>query len=304
MRGKRGAGSAGLCVDWNEYLTLGIPVSMLRPSLKGETMIRNTLFRRAMGMAVAGAFGSTAWAQISIGSAGFSYTQNFNGLASSGTGNSWANNSTITGWSASGSFGGNYAASDGSVITGTGDLYSFGTGSGSDRALGSAAISGTGNTGTIRYGVLFQNTSGAPISRIHVSYTGEQWRVVNQAAQSLTFEYKIAAASIGIGDASFISTGATGLNFTGPKASLAPAALDGNAAANRTLITVSFPVTLANNSYIFLRWTDNTSSAGNSHFLGIDDLFVSVPEAGTWGAGLGLFGLLGWTMVRRGRGSR
>src|SRR5438045_4176094 len=115
---------------------------------------------------------STA-AQIPFSSG--SYTQNFNSLALSGTGNSWVNNVTLPGWyvseGASSTDVTAYNASTGSSTTGA--LYSYGSSSSTERALGSL-VSGT--TGDLAYGVRFTNDTGLVLTNFLVSYNGEQWR--------------------------------------------------------------------------------------------------------------------------------
>ena len=64
------------------------------------------------------------------------YSQNFNTLLSTGSVNSWLENSTISNWySQRTSTSTNYAASNGSNTTG--GLYSFGSSGIQERALGS-----------------------------------------------------------------------------------------------------------------------------------------------------------------------
>lgn len=90
------------------------------------------------------------------------YSEDFNGLATSGTTNSWAQDSTVAGWWAY-RFPANpgawtdvtvYIANHGS--TSNGSLYSFGPASNSDRALGSVGF-GNDAAGAFRYGTGFTN---------------------------------------------------------------------------------------------------------------------------------------------------
>jgi hypothetical protein len=139
-------------------------------------MIKNTSFRRTMGMAVAGALASTAWAQQSITSfGGVSYSQNFNNTLSpfsdnNGFGNalssSGVNQSTLpTGWAMSengSSLGGLYNVSSGggpgsSDPDAGANLYSYGALNNAERALGS--LRGGGNAANNIFGVLFQNNT-------------------------------------------------------------------------------------------------------------------------------------------------
>jgi hypothetical protein len=93
-------------------------------------------------------FCSLSLPQISITSLDFYYSENFNSLESSGTSNTWTDNSTIPGWYSNRI---EYRASTGSSTTGA--LYSFGAASSSERALGSVASS----TNTYYYAVKFVN---------------------------------------------------------------------------------------------------------------------------------------------------
>ena len=99
-------------------------------------------------------------------------------MASTGTANTWTDNSTLPGWYASKTSGtgapavGSYRAGTGTDTTGA--LYSFGIAGMNpvtDRALGSVASGTPGN-----FGVRFQNDTAQAITNITISYTGEQWR--------------------------------------------------------------------------------------------------------------------------------
>ena len=122
-------------------------------------------------------------AQISMASSS-SYSQDFNSLLSSGSA-TWADNSTIPDWYTKRTgTGTTFVANDGS--SNAGNLYSYGTGTAADRALGTV---GTGNAaiGSFAYGVLLQNTSGSVITDLRISYTGEQWRNSSSANQTVSF---------------------------------------------------------------------------------------------------------------------
>ncbi|MBK9288284.1 MAG: IPT/TIG domain-containing protein [Flavobacteriales bacterium] len=150
--------------------------------------------------------------------------------------------------------------------------------SASDRALGSVG-SGNAAIGSLAYGVLLRNTSGSAITSLSVAFTGEQWRRENVAAQTITFWYKTSSSTITSLNAGTTNTGwtaVTALDFTSPQNSATAAALDGNAGANRTVISaVAIPaLSLANNDYIMLRWSD-IDHTGSDHGLSIDDVTVS-----------------------------
>jgi hypothetical protein len=218
-------------------------------------------------------------------SAGSPYTQSFDTLASSGTANTWTDNSTLRGWYASKTSGGtsvsSYQASTGTGITGA--IYSFGASGSSERALGSLA---SGTTGNLAYGVRLLNDTGASVSNLIVSYTGEQWRNGGTTiVEVLSFSYTVSSSPITTSDAgsnSFAWTPVTALDFSTPTVGVTAAALDGNAAANRRVIgAVTLPgVVLAPAQEIFLRWFDPNDPV-NDHGVAIDDLTITFSGAAT-----------------------
>ncbi|MCZ7601670.1 MAG: T9SS type A sorting domain-containing protein [Melioribacteraceae bacterium] len=200
------------------------------------------------------------YAQISINSVTFSYTQNFNSLSSvdNSTGNVWSDNSTITGWYSNQT---EYRGDDGATTAGS--LYSWGTASDPDRALGSLASSGN----TYLYAVRFVNNSGTTITSIPLTYTGEQWRVTTAGAQSLVFSYQINAVDISSGSWTEVAA----LNFTSPQhSSGSSTAIDGNNVANRQTLSTTLSLTLNDGDEIWFRISD-TDDSGSDHGLGIDD---------------------------------
>src|SRR5262245_56104978 len=90
------------------------------------------------------------------------YAQAFDTLAAAGTNVSWSDDATLPGWYASRTA---YNASNGGSNTGA--LYSFGTGSASERALGGIA---SGSTNTILFGVRLVNDSAATITSVAMQY--------------------------------------------------------------------------------------------------------------------------------------
>ena len=208
------------------------------------------------------------------------YTQTFDTLATTGTTNTWADDTTITGWYAAKSKPTGspnvtvYQAGAGTSTTGA--LYSFGTGTNSDRALGSL---GSGTPGNFSFGVLFQNTSGSNLSLDAFSFFGEQWRNGGVAtAQTMSLTYMISSSPITAFDASAATpvgwTNLSSFNFTSPIATITAGALDGNAVANRTLKTGTLGITLPSSQYIAFRWFD-ADDAGADHGLSLDDLSLA-----------------------------
>lgn len=223
----------------------------------------------------------------SITAFGAPLTESFDTLASSGS-PSWTDNSTIPGWYAQ--FGTNatnptaYTPSTGSSATGA--LYSFGSTSAIDRALGSV---GSGTTTDIFWAVKLTNNTGATITSLSVSYTGEEWRAggctptpCTPAAQTVDFQYQIASAGV-ITDANNPNTGWLDhdpLDFTSPQTGTSTAtALDGNSAANRTAFSSTISVTINPGQEVWLRWKD-INHANNDHGLAIDNFSVTANGAG------------------------
>ena len=145
-----------------------------------------------------------AQAQILLGS-DTSYQQDCNTLVSPPRTNAtWADNRTLPGWYAARETGTN-APHFKSYRVGSGDINkgwicSFGSEQGkgrnaaTDRAFGAIA---TASTGTIAFGVRFQNDTRNVITNFTVSYTGEQWRNEgNLRQQKLIFAYKVSKSPI------------------------------------------------------------------------------------------------------------
>ncbi len=233
--------------------------------------------RSLLGVLCLMLFASTGWGQISM-SATSSHTQNFNALASSGTGNSWTDNSTISSWFSQRTRSGTtYDASTGS--TSSGNQYSFGSASASsDRAIGTIGSSNSA-AGSFAHGVLLRNTSGSGITDIKVTYTLEQWRNGgNTTANTITFWYKTSSSTILALNPNNNGTWTqvTGLSLSSPINTASSAALDGNNSANKvTATSVSIPsLSVANNDFIMLKWED-PDHTGTDHGLGIDDVTIN-----------------------------
>ena len=237
---------------------------------------------KTLSFAVAVLAGLAAWnggstrAQIPI-SAG-AYSNNFDALGA--TGGTWVNNGTLPGWYASrgSSDVTNYLAGSGTSTTG--GLYSFGVAGvnpASDRALGSLA---SASTATIFFGVRFTNDTGATVSNITVSYTGEQWRSGStNTPQALTFSWRVSATPITNLWAAGNWSNFPALNFVSPNLSGSSSALDGNAPANRQGFTnvLLSGVSVAPGEELFLRWQD-VDDPGMDNALAIDDLQVTFGE--------------------------
>jgi hypothetical protein len=237
-------------------------------------------------------------ASAAISLPGTTYTQDFNGLASSGI-----NQSTLpAGWDIVESGGGQrdndaYSADTGS--SNTGDTYSYGAAGSSDRALGSLA-SGSLET---RFGGFFANDTGGVITAITLDYFGEQWRRGTTALDTLNFQYSLDATSAANGTWEDFNA----LDFNSIINTGTARALNGNAAANRVAINGTIPGLSIGAGQVFgIRWVD-TDSSGSDDGMAIDDLTMTlttaipaaVPEPASWAMMLGGFGLVGGALRRR-----
>lgn len=214
--------------------------------------------------------------------------QDFNTLVSSGTGG--AANLPI-GWyfsEAGTNRNSTYTASAGSA---TGDTYSFGATSSTDRALG------TLQSGSLipTIGVQFTNNTGAIITSVDVEYYGELWRrgAVSRT-DSLQFHYSLDGTDLANGTyTSFAS-----LDYTSA-AGAAVANNLGDTSANRTFVSSTISgLSIPNGSSFWFRWTDIDVS-GADDGMGIDDFKITpIPEPATV-LGLSAAGLLAARFARR-----
>ncbi len=206
---------------------------------------------------------------VSLTALGSAYTQDFNTLASTGT----ANTAVPTGWEFSES-GTNanttYRAGTGSDTTG--DTYSFGAASNTERAFGGL------RSGSLvpLIGAQFTNNTGGTITSLAIAYTGEQWRLgqntTGRAADRLDFQLSSNATSITTGT----WTDYDSLDFASPVVTGTLGALDGNAAANRT--ATSFTITglsIANGASFWIRWADTDLIPGADDGLSVDDFSLT-----------------------------
>jgi hypothetical protein len=216
-------------------------------------------------LVMAGAIASHA--QISLTGNSPSYTQDFNTLASSGT----ANTAVPAGWAfaeAGNNANGEYRAADGSGNTG--DTYSYGAASASERAFGGLAS----NNLTTNIGASFVNNTGVEINSFTLSYFGEQWRRGNTTPgkqDSLLFSYSTNATSLTDNGATWVPVNA--LSFFSINTQGTASALDGNLSVNRQNINHTVSISLQSGSTLWIRWTD-INILGSDDGLSIDDLEI------------------------------
>lgn len=238
------------------------------------TCHRLKVFVFSAGLVAISAFSTPLYGQVSITTLGVPYTQNFDTLPASGSA-TWTNNSTIPGWfHARTGTGTTIVANDGS--SNAGNLYSYGTGTATDRALGSVG-SGNAAVGNLYWGVRLQNNSGATITSLDITYTGEQWRNSGAAAQTVSFSYLIGSPTVTGTLAEFQSAGVpvSQLDFTSPITGGTPGAINGNLPANRVVTSFAIAgISIPNGTEVMLRWAD-PDHTGADHGLSIDDFSVT-----------------------------
>jgi hypothetical protein len=254
---------------------------------------RNRICPSLAGGALAAAV-LTVHAQVSIATSAFTYQQNFDTLAVSGTAQAWANNSTLSGWylfDFRGTAVTTYAAGTGSL--GTGSFYSFGTGTAIDRALGGVGSGGSyfgspsGGSVAGWIAVAFANNTGTTLDGFTLNFDGEQWRDGgNVTPQTMVLQYGFGSSF------STVAWSTPGGNFdwASPVATTAAGAVDGNGAglmANRGG-TVS-GTDWADGGTLWLRWVE-TNDAGNDHGLAIDNVSLSVSAVPESSAAMLIFG--------------
>ncbi|GEM_PF-1186367 len=204
---------------------------------------------------------------VSLTASGVAYTQDFNTLAISGT------SSTLpTGWLLS-ETGTNanttYTAGTGSGTAG--DMYSFGSSSSTERALGGLLSSSL----VPSWGAGFVNNTGAAITSILVAYTGEQWRFGGNRTPLVPDTLKVQLST----DATSLSTGTwtkyDSLQFLSPVYSGTAAATDGNSSTYRR--TKSYTISglsISNGTTFFIRFYDSNPS-GADDGLASDDFSLT-----------------------------
>jgi predicted extracellular nuclease len=213
-----------------------------------------------------------AWAagSVSLTALGAAYTQNFDSLASTGT------SSTLPdGWYlAETGTAANTTYTTGTGSSTTGDTYSFGPTGSSERAFGTL-LSGS-VTPTI--GAQLTNATGATITSLDLSYTGEMWRLgATGRSDSLTFEISTDATSLTSG--SWTTVGS--LDFSTPDTTAPTGLRDGNSAPNRTALSATVAsLSIAPGASVWLRWRD-VNPSGSDDGLAVDDF--SLTPHGTTG---------------------
>src|SRR5262245_40850175 len=203
---------------------------------------------------------------VNLTTLGTAYTENFNTLANSGTSSTVPN-----GWDfAESGTNANTTYTAGTGSSTTGDTYSFGAASNTERAFGGLQSGSLIPT----IGASFTNNTGATVTQLAISYTGEQWRagVTNRnAADRLDFQLSTNATSLTTG--TWVDYDS--LDFNSPNINTTAGALDGNASGNKT--SVSFTITglsIPNGASFWIRWNDFDISPGADDGLAVDNFSI------------------------------
>ncbi len=191
--------------------------------------------------------------------------QNFDTLALSGT----TNAVMPAGWNfAESGTGANTTYAAGTGSSSTGNTYSFGATSATDRALGTLRTSSL----AAMLGTEVTNSTGGLISSLLISYVGEQWRLGAVGREDrLDFAYSLDATSLTTG--TWVDVNA--LDFVAPVSAGTAGALDGNDPSNQSLLSYSLTgLTLSSGATVWLRWSDFAATSSNDG-LGIDDVSIT-----------------------------
>ncbi|MBX9733203.1 MAG: T9SS type A sorting domain-containing protein [Chitinophagaceae bacterium] len=206
------------------------------------------------------------------------YTQNFDGLPLSGSFSLSGkgphnlsgipiNGTNIIGWqflayagSTTNAF---FGPSTGSA-TGHG-VYSLGTSSSTDRALGSLASS----TGIYGFGILLTNNTGGNINSVAIAFTAEQWRKGGSTNKNFWKCYYKTGAISSIDQTNKME--ASTLGFSSIQNTSGSATLNGNLAENKQFINGTITgIDWKPGEQILLMWED-ADETGSDDIVAIDD---------------------------------
>ncbi len=240
-------------------------------------------------------FSINAKAQYVYNTAGAVYSQNFNGLPSSGVASAFpmtgfgagpfnlsanpVNATNLVGWQFYKTAG---TGADAVFATGTGsdnsgDVYSFGNTGLTNRALGTLPTSGR----TYAIGLLITNNTGVTLKSFTVSFTAEQWRNGgSNSSNTWTFKYKTGSSFSNINQSSLKTV--SNLNFSSIVSSSSIAVLDGTLPANQIQksYTVS-EITWNNGEQLILRWDDANHAFSDA--MALDNFsFAAYPSSNTY----------------------
>jgi hypothetical protein len=169
-----------------------------------------------------------------------------------------------------------YGAGTGSSTTG--NTYSFGASSSTERALGAVRTTGVAAT----FGTVITNSTGEAITQLTIQFTGEQWRLgALGRPDRLDFGYSVDGTSILTGSWNDLDN----LDFTGPTTAGLVGALDGNAVENQLLLSHTITgLNLVSGGSLWLRWVD-FDATGSDDGLAIDNFSIMAVSTTTGGGG-------------------
>lgn len=207
-------------------------------------------------------------AQTLITTIGTPVSQDFDAMTPAGT---WTNGSSpLSNWYAKGNgiIPTSFILNNGSTISPTNTLSSFGTTGAVDRAIGfiPGGITGTSHL----YGWRLKNNLATTIYSLSVSWTLEQWRKVNTGAQSIELLYQISPDPI-TAIPNDIDLYDPQFSLASPIFSSGTGSLDGNIVKVST--TTLLPVVIPPGSEIMICWKNKKASA--NHLMAIDDVSVT-----------------------------
>lgn len=246
-------------------------------------------------------------AQAQIDYTGGTYSQNFDGLPSSGTVTSPFSATVGVQGNIPGAseFKGTKAGGTGTTPmpfnvddgnSSSGALYSYGAANSSDRALGTLAS----GSNIPAFGVELVNNTPFSFTSFTLTISREQWRSSTTTLNTVIFEFGTSGVA-GVSSGNFLTqpgfTPLSTFDLVGASPVATNGPLDGN--ANSIILTGSIPVSLDPGQSLFLRWTD-TNDTGSDAGLAIDNFSITgIPEPSTYMLlGLGLL-VCGQRFLRR-----
>lgn len=222
---------------------------------------------------------SFATAQVRLTADRLTYEQNFDGLSNG----AWLDNPSADlhngriGWYAATATGVDLTlTASAGMPQNLGRLIAFGQVGSPERAFGAVPSATSGN---IFYGVRLVNQSDQTLTRIHLAYTGEQWRIGanNAVPAELRVGFAIRDPQPPTSLLNGVWQAVPALTFTGRwvgSEGTSSSSLNGNQPENRETLHAELSVIWEPGQELWIRWTDANARAVN-HGLGIDNFSVT-----------------------------
>ena len=255
--------------------------------------------KRLAGLLLVSMMFCSAHAAVVVNSLDTTYAQDFNTLPSSGTGLTWVNNSTISGWHRNYNGGTAEPGRDASVqaadvngsgVTAATGFFNTGVDGSTDRSVAMRAVSYV-----TRYavGAVLQNNSGTNSIGFTVGFTGEQWRRDSSVTNTLHFEYAVVSSAFDEGtlDIEADELGWTRVDALGfnPPSLGSDTGLNGSRSAYQTTFSpLSIGVSVNDGEFLVVRWL-LLDEPSNNHSLGIDDVSIALTGPSATSGALALF---------------